>query len=101
MIQKYVSNFFKSIKWSFKQPMNTLLYKYTEENIRYYGQFLAWINTVNFQKVSNHSGLDTFPTILRLLTSVGVTIVWLPTYSSELNPCELVFGWVKNYLKCY
>lgn len=26
-------------------------------------------------------------------------IVTLPTYSPELNPCELVFGFVKNFLR--
>jgi len=27
-----------------------------------------------------------------------ITIVYLPTYSPELNPCEMVFGFVKNSL---
>jgi len=30
--------------------------------------------------------------------STGATIVYLPTYSPELNPCEMVFGFVKNSL---
>ena len=33
-----------------------------------------------------------------LLDGVGARLVFLPTYSPELNPCELVFGQVKNYL---
>jgi transposase len=28
-----------------------------------------------------------------------ITIVYLPTYSPELNPCEMVFGFVKNSLR--
>jgi len=28
-----------------------------------------------------------------------ITIVYLPTYSPELNPCEMVFGYVKNSLR--
>jgi len=31
-----------------------------------------------------------------LFRSVGALLVLLPTYSAELNPCELVFGQVKN-----
>ncbi|KAL0486623.1 rpoC2 [Acrasis kona] len=49
--RQYVSNFFRSIRWSFKQPINTLMYKYTQDNIRYYGHFLAWINTVDPQTI--------------------------------------------------
>jgi transposase len=33
------------------------------------------------------------------LTSLGIEIVYLPAYSPELNPCELVFGFVKNRIR--
>jgi len=33
-----------------------------------------------------------------LFRSVGARLVLLPTYSPELNPCELVFGMIKGYL---
>jgi transposase len=33
-----------------------------------------------------------------LLAAAGVTPLFLPTYSPELNPCELVFGETKSYL---
>jgi hypothetical protein len=33
------------------------------------------------------------------LAQRSITIVYLPTYSPELNPCEMVFGFVKNSLR--
>ena len=33
------------------------------------------------------------------LAQHAITIVYLPTYSPELNPCEMVFGFVKNNLR--
>jgi len=33
------------------------------------------------------------------LAERSITIVYLPTYSPELNPCEMVFGFVKNSLR--
>lgn len=35
------------------------------------------------------------------LTSSGVEMRTLPTYSPELNPCELVFGLMKSHLRRY
>ena len=34
-----------------------------------------------------------------LLSNNGIRLVFLPTYSPELNPCELVFAQVKAYLR--
>ena len=34
-----------------------------------------------------------------LLNAYGVTMVFLPTYSPELNPCELVFAQAKYWLR--
>jgi transposase len=33
------------------------------------------------------------------LDSVGVRLVFLPTYSPEFNPCELIFAQVKGFLR--
>jgi len=37
--------------------------------------------------------------LLLLLTSCGVRLVFMPTYSPELSPCELVFAQSKRYLR--
>jgi len=34
-----------------------------------------------------------------LLDTAQVRLVFLPTYSPELNPCENVFGWVKSRMR--
>lgn len=36
-----------------------------------------------------------------LLEISGVRMFFLPAYSPELNPCELVFAWVKRQLRCF
>ncbi|EFA79070.1 hypothetical protein PPL_08540 [Heterostelium album PN500] len=46
-----------------------------------------------------HLGDDTHPIIVERLTNAGVDIRFLPAYSPELNPIELVFGYVKNYVR--
>ena len=37
--------------------------------------------------------------LLAILASFGITLVFLPTYSPECNPCELVFSYVKRFLR--
>lgn len=37
--------------------------------------------------------------IMDFCHDIGVAIQTLPTYSPELNPCELVFARIKNFLK--
>lgn len=46
-----------------------------------------------------HSAMDMFPVLMIMLTAAGVQLIWLPTYSPELNPCELVFGRLKAHLR--
>ena len=48
---------------------------------------------------SVHVGADTVDMIDALCKAAGIRIVFLPTYSPELDPCELVFGWVKNKMR--
>jgi len=43
----------------------------------------------------------TFPVIQELLEDQGVTWIFLPTYSPEFNPCELVFAQIKRYFRDY
>lgn len=43
-------------------------------------------------KATVHVGSSTSDLVFELLASAGVTLVVLPAYSPELNPCELVFA---------
>lgn len=46
-----------------------------------------------------HGGMDSLPTLMDILTCFGVTLLKLPTYSPELNPCEIVFAHMKKYIR--
>jgi len=46
---------------------------------------------------SFHYGKYTFTNLIQLLQSNGIQLIFLPTYSPELNPVELVFGWIKRF----
>jgi len=48
---------------------------------------------------SVHSGFDCLDYFIDLLESFGVHLVFLPAYSPELNPCELIFGLIKNRIR--
>lgn len=50
---------------------------------------------------SVHRGEASFDILLDLLESAGVQLVFLPKYSPEFNPCELVFGKIKKHLRFY
>ncbi|KAL0491603.1 PcrB [Acrasis kona] len=48
-----------------------------------------------------HCAEDTFETMMRIFDAHGVTPIFLPTYSSEFNLCELVFAVAKMFLQSY
>jgi len=50
---------------------------------------------------SVHAGLDSYPILESILKGFGLKLVFLPTYSPELDPVELVFAFVKNFLRHY
>ena len=50
---------------------------------------------------SIHSGEDTMHEFDDVLQSCGIEYIYLPTYSPELNPCELIFASVKRKLREY
>lgn len=39
--------------------------------------------------------------LIELLENANVRLVFLPLYSPECNPCELVFAQVKRFLRSY
>ena len=48
-----------------------------------------------------HLGNDIYGELLTVLKNAGVQIRYLPTYSPELNPAELVFANVKRWIREY
>lgn len=46
-----------------------------------------------------HQAEDSFHILKRGLRVIDIEIIFLPTYSPELNPCELVFNFVKGNLR--
>jgi transposase len=57
------------------------------------GDYLICINA------AVHGGAESLDMLLGVLEACGITLVFLPPYSPELNPCELVFGMMKGYLR--
>jgi len=48
---------------------------------------------------SVHRDEENLPTLCELLDTFGITLVYLPTYSPEFNPCELVFQYIKKKIR--
>lgn len=48
---------------------------------------------------SLHVGDDTARYVKQILDAAGVTMIYLPAYSPELNPCELCFSIIKGYIR--
>jgi len=46
-----------------------------------------------------HVGYDTIAVVFALLEAYDIHLLFLPTYSPELNPCELVFSLIKTELR--
>jgi transposase len=46
-----------------------------------------------------HYGTDIYEIVIFALESVGAKLIFLPAYSPELNPCELCFAIVKQYIR--
>jgi len=42
---------------------------------------------------------DSAELLFEMLTLCGVTLIFLPTYSPELNPCELVLSQIKRSIR--
>lgn len=50
---------------------------------------------------SVHCGAQTIVLLHKTLQRLGISLLFLPAYSPELNPAELVFAKIKNYLRHY
>jgi len=45
---------------------------------------------------SVHGGEESIDIFIDLLEANGIKLIYLPKYSPELNPCELVFNFIKR-----
>jgi len=62
----------------------------------------GFLKSGDFLVVDNaciHGGAETVQLLIALLNSVNIQLIFLPKYSPELNPCELVFNVMKSYLR--
>lgn len=48
---------------------------------------------------SVHFSIDTYDILVELLDKAGAHLIFLPAYSPELNPCELVFAYAKSTIR--
>lgn len=63
--------------------------------------FLKAGDILILDNASVHQGNDAWPFIQELLLVANVQIVFLPAYSPELNPCELIFGRIKSFIRAH
>ena len=61
--------------------------------------FLAGGDTLILDNASIHHARATLPGLLANLNRRGISVLFLPAYSPELNPCELVFAQVKRWVR--
>ena len=95
---------------SMDPDQDIFLCNYQEENYnqRSFADFLTEAICSNYLReedvlvidnASPHHGAESWSYIEDLLEAANVTIIFLPAYSPELNPCELVFGAVKRHMR--
>jgi len=51
-----------------------------------------------FDNASIHFGGESHLLLINLFHQHGINYLFLPTYSPELNPCELVFAYIKHFI---
>ena len=56
-------------------------------------------NYLIMENATIHAGSNILRILLALLSMAGVFLIYLPKYSPELNPCECIFGYVKDQLQ--
>ena len=64
-----------------------------------YKGVLRWGDTLIMDNARIHKAKNTFTGIQHGLARRGISILFMPTYSPELNPCELVFAQVKKFIR--
>jgi len=62
-------------------------------------RFLNEGDIIIVDNASIHKDASNVPVLLNILQNYNITIVYLPTYSPELNPVELLFNKMKSEIK--
>eukprot|EP01133_Synstelium_polycarpum_P015396 gene15396-18260_t len=65
----------------------------------YLDKYLVSGDILILDNAAVHTGHMMFPTLVAVLQSCSIELRFLPAYSPELNPIELVFGSVKNFVR--
>lgn len=63
------------------------------------GGYLTEGDYLIMDNASVHCGMDSYEVVNSILDTFGVKIIKLPTYSPELNPCELIFAQIKRHIR--
>jgi hypothetical protein len=61
--------------------------------------FLVAGDVLVLDNASVHNAQLIGPPMDAFLQVTGVRLLFLPTHSPELNPCEMVFGMIKNHMR--
>ena len=67
--------------------------------ILYLGGELKAGDTLIVDNASQHWGEQSWAVIHYMLNAADVKLLYLPAYSPERNPCELIFNIVKHFLR--
>jgi transposase len=63
--------------------------------------FLTEGDWLILDNASIHQGSEVIPFIEELMEVSGIKLLFLPSYSPELNPCELIFAQIKRYIRTH
>jgi len=63
------------------------------------GGFLKKGDYLVMDNASVHSGQEIFDVLLKIAQKAEFTVLFLPCYSPELNPCEQIFSAIKTHLR--
>jgi transposase len=86
----------KGLFWEIVKDVNTqftfleFLINSIENNFLVRGSILILDNA------AVHLAADTIELVFYIVNFCGIRLVFLPKYSPEMNPCELVFSYVKS-----
>jgi len=63
--------------------------------------FLKDGDTLVVDNASVHGSSDTLELLVLIFLNFNIKLMYLPPYSPEFNPCELIFAQVKRYIREY